>query len=114
MLAMMLIGLINVGALLLSGLVADKGLGIHIGRGQVVKFGKVERRADDVRFGTSTNESKAGNAVIERASAIGNGKEMQSDSAACESVVGRVSAVTDASATQSGNTLETNLSRGYW
>ena len=51
---------------------------------------------------------------IERASAIGSGKEMQSDSAACESVAGRVSVVTDASATQSGNTLETNLSRGYW
>ena len=38
---------------------------------------------------------------------------MQSDSAACESVAGRVSVITGASATQSINTLETNLSRGY-
>ena len=70
MLAIMLIVLINIGALLMNGFVADKGLGIHIGRGQVVKFGEVERRADDVRFETSTKESKAGNDVIERAPAI--------------------------------------------
>ena len=70
MLTMMLTGLVNIGALLTHGFVVDKGLGIHIGRGQVVKIGKVERRADDVRFETSTNESKAGNAVIERASAV--------------------------------------------
>ena len=63
---------------------------------------------------TSTNESKAGNVVIEIASVIGNSKEVQSDSAVCESVAGRVYVVTDASAIQSVNTLETNLSRGYW
>ena len=70
MLAMMLIRLIDIRALLVNGFVANKGLGIHIERGQVVKFGKVERRADDVRFETSTKESKAGNDVIERAPAI--------------------------------------------
>ena len=86
MLIMMLIGLVDIGALFTHGFVVDKGLGIHIGRGQVMKFGKVERRGND---------------------------KVHSDSAACESVAGRVYVVTDASATQSGNTLETNLSRGY-
>ena len=61
-----------------------------------MKGSDVEPRADD-----AANESEAGNAAIDKASANGNGKEIGGDSAAHESVAWRMSGITDAIVTQS-------------
>ena len=55
----------------------------------------------DPRDDDAVDESEAGNAVIEKASANGNDKEVVGDSAVCESVAWRMSVITDATVTRS-------------